>query len=53
MELQAIQQYMNQHYSLDDRDYGDLGAAYLATIAGTPSATGLQTQGFVAAQGGA
>ena len=53
MELQAIQQYMNQHYSLDDKDYGDLGAAYLATIAGTPSATGLQTQGFVAAQGGA
>ena len=31
----------------------ELGAAYLATIAGTPSATGLQTQGFVAAQGGA
>jgi len=31
----------------------DLGASYLATIAGTPSATGLATQGFVAAQGGA
>jgi len=30
-----------------------LGAAYLATIAGTPSATGLASQGFVAAQGGA
>jgi len=157
MELQAIQQYMNQHYNMDDRDYGDLaakikliaidemrhaemfaerikelkgepvtecaakvergqkvdtiysfdvdleegaidayntfllvcrdngdstsmkifetiideeqihlnyfdnikdhidelGAAYLATIAGTPSATGLQPQGFVIAQGGA
>ncbi|MBN1290763.1 MAG: bacterioferritin [Candidatus Latescibacteria bacterium] len=28
-----------------------LGPAYLAQIAGTPSATGLQTQGFVAQQG--
>ena len=28
-----------------------LGAAYLARIAGTPSATGLQTQGFAARQG--
>lgn len=26
MELQAITQYMNQHYNLDDRDYGDLAA---------------------------
>lgn len=26
MELQAIHQYMNQHYNLDDRDYGDLAA---------------------------
>ena len=24
MELQAISQYMNQHYNLDDMDYGDL-----------------------------
>ena len=24
MELQAITQYMNQHYSLDDMDYGEL-----------------------------
>jgi bacterioferritin len=30
-----------------------LGEAYLAKIAGTPSATGLQTQGFVARQGAA
>lgn len=30
-----------------------LGPAYLANIAGTPSATGLGTQGFVARQGGA
>jgi bacterioferritin len=29
-----------------------LGQAYLAQVAGTPSATGLQTQGFVARQGG-
>ena len=30
-----------------------LGATYLAQIAGTPSATGLNSQGFVAQQGGA
>jgi bacterioferritin len=29
-----------------------LGETYLSQIAGTPSATGLQTQGFVARQGG-
>jgi bacterioferritin len=26
MELQAIHQYMNQHYNLDDMDYGQLAA---------------------------
>ena len=26
MELQAIAQYMNQHYGLDDMDYGELAA---------------------------
>ncbi|MEJ2040584.1 MAG: bacterioferritin [Desulfosarcinaceae bacterium] len=26
MELQAITQYMNQHYNLDDLDYGELAA---------------------------
>jgi len=26
MEIQAIYQYMNQHYNLDDRDYGELAA---------------------------
>lgn len=26
MELQAIHQYMNQHYTLDDMDYGELAA---------------------------
>jgi bacterioferritin len=26
MELHAIHQYMNQHYNLDDRDYGELAA---------------------------
>ncbi len=26
MELQAISQYMNQHYNLDDSDYGDMAA---------------------------
>ena len=24
MELHAIHQYMNQHYNLDDKDYGEL-----------------------------
>jgi bacterioferritin len=108
MELHAIHQYMNQHYNLDNMDYGELaakvkliaidemrhaeifvsvckdngdstsaqiletiideeqlhfnyfdniathidklGAAYLATVAGTPSATGLQPSGFVISQ---
>ena len=26
MELQAIHQYMNQHYNLDDKDYGEMAA---------------------------
>jgi bacterioferritin len=26
MELLAIHQYMNQHYNLDDKDYGDMAA---------------------------
>src|SRR5271157_1042770 len=26
MELQAIAQYMNQHYNLDNMDYGDMAA---------------------------
>ncbi len=26
LELQAIHQYMNQHYKLDDQDYGELAA---------------------------
>ena len=26
MELKAIHQYMNQHYNLDDKDYGELAA---------------------------
>jgi bacterioferritin len=26
MELQAIHQYMNQHYNLDDMDYGEMAA---------------------------
>ncbi|HOK97146.1 MAG TPA: ferritin-like domain-containing protein, partial [Anaerohalosphaeraceae bacterium] len=26
MELHAIHQYMNQHYNLDDMDYGELAA---------------------------
>ena len=26
MELKAIHQYMNQHYNLDDKDYGEFAA---------------------------
>ena len=26
MELRAIHQYMNQHYNLDDMDFGELAA---------------------------
>ena len=26
MELHAIVQYMNQHYNLDDMDYGEMAA---------------------------
>jgi bacterioferritin len=43
------------HFNYFDnvKDHIDhLDGAYLAQIAGTPSATGLQTQGFVARQGG-
>jgi len=45
MELQAIHQYMNQHYNLGD--------TYLAKIAGTSSSTGLGTRGFAADDEGA
>ena len=44
------------HYNYFDNVSGhieDLGAVYLAQVAGTPSATGLGTQGFVAREGGA
>ena len=27
MEIQAIHQYMNQHYNLDDKDYGEMAAS--------------------------
>ncbi len=77
MELHAIYQYMNQHYGLDDMDYGELakniklvaidemrhaemfaervkelGATYLARIAGTPASTGGFSKGFTLTQGG-
>jgi bacterioferritin len=44
------------HFNYFDNVYEHiekLGDTYLAQIAGTPSATGLQTQGFVARQGSA
>jgi bacterioferritin len=43
------------HYNYFDnvKDHIEqLDGSYLARIAGTPSTTGLQTQGFVARQGG-
>ena len=44
MELQAIHQYMNQHYGLDDMDYGEL--------VGTSSSTGLTPKGFATNEAG-
>lgn len=44
------------HFNYFDNVSGhieQLGAVYLAQVAGTPSTTGLQTQGFVAREGGA
>ena len=54
--FEAIIDEEQAHYNYFDsvsRHIEDLGPAYLANIAGTPSATGLGTQGFVARQGGA
>ncbi len=54
--FEAIIDEEQVHYNYFDnvRDHIDkLGETYLAQIAGTPSATGLQTQGFVARQGSA
>jgi bacterioferritin len=44
--------HFNYFDNVDDH-IKKLGETYLAQIAGTPSATGLQTQGFVARQGAA
>jgi bacterioferritin len=44
--------HFNYFDNVDDH-IEELGETYLAQIAGTSSATGLQTQGFVARQGGA
>jgi bacterioferritin len=52
--LEAIIDEEQVHFNYFDnvRDHIEkLGETYLAQIAGTPSATGLQTQGFVARQG--
>ena len=54
--LEAVIDEEQIHFNyFDDVDghIAELGAAYLAQVAGTPSATGLNTQGFVASQGGA
>jgi len=53
--FEAIIDEEQVHYNYFDgvsRHIEDLGPAYLANIAGTSSATGLGTQGFVARQGG-
>jgi bacterioferritin len=54
--FEAINDEEQIHYnyfdSVDDH-LSKLGPAYLARIAGTPSSTGLNTQGFVARQAGA
>src|SRR4030042_2551497 len=52
--LESIIDEEQVHFNYFDNVSGhisDLGETYLAQIAGTPSATGLQTQGFVARQG--
>lgn len=54
--FEAIIDEEQMHFNYFDNVTGHierLGQAYLAQIAGTASATGLQTQGFVARQGGA
>lgn len=54
--FEAIIDEEQAHFNYFDSVSGHiekLGPAYLARIAGTPSSTGLQTQGFVARQGGA
>jgi bacterioferritin len=54
--LEAIIDEEQVHFNYFDnvREHVEkLGETYLAQIAGTPSATGLQTQGFVARQGAA
>ncbi len=52
--LEAIIDEEQIHFNYFDNVRGhieELGAAYLARIAGTPSATGLASQGFVAREG--
>jgi bacterioferritin len=53
--FEAVIEEEQAHYNYFDNVGGHiekLGPAYLARIAGTPSTTGLQTQGFVARQAG-
>jgi bacterioferritin len=54
--FQAVIDEEQAHYNYFDNVSGhieSLGAVYLAQVAGTPSSTGLNTQGFVAREGGA
>lgn len=53
--FEAVIDEEQAHFNYFDNVNGHivkLGEAYLAQVAGTPSATGLNTQGFVARQGG-
>ena len=59
ISMKMLEQIIDEeqtHYNYFDNVAGHinkLGSAYLARIAGTPAETGLNTQGFVAKQGGA
>lgn len=44
MELHAIHQYMNQHYNLDDMDYGELAANQNESRASTEAAVPMPIQ---------
>jgi bacterioferritin len=51
MAQKAKEQVHDNHFDNVNSHIEKLGETYLAQIAGTPSASGLQTQGFVVRQG--
>jgi bacterioferritin len=52
MAQKAKEQVHDNYFDNVSSHIEKLGETYLAQIAGTPSASGLQTQGFVARQSG-